>query len=321
MDLRKRSTAGLINAQESAQSILDKSNAVMNSAPLQYRVVSGGTESVVSKKRLSNGSIGVRVEVDKPLHMISIVLDDGNESFEIYPDYGVFIDTRFRIRSAKGLADIASNLAGSGTGRIAELKADAKRFGRECYVIESALPAEAFAAAALAIGDSVGDLLPAIQRSFIDKETYVLHGTEILSEGGSTLAETQYQHIVAGADLSDELFLPPNGFEFRVPESASEYHEMLKDMIADERVELAQQKVKHVKRRLAAPPPADRIPRARTDPGQIRELVESKRHEEGSELPLQPDQNRWRLPLILGINGVVLAIVALAIFRHRRRQV
>jgi hypothetical protein len=122
-------------------------------------------------------------------------------------------------------------------------------------------------------------------RMVIDKKTFLIVETQLLSQTGSTISRSEYRDIEHPTDLRDELFIPPNGIEFFEPQGTQEYVTMVTDILKQQPEKLAtRQKAGGIRRKSSstrsdrrahsaiepdAAPPASRLP-----PATIREEFE-----------------------------------------------
>ncbi len=208
------------DAPMSADDILKKSQEAMK-PPIQYRLHTAETDMLVSQKIMPDGTIACRTESKLPLEKISVML--GEDSFDAYPTLGIAIDTKFMFHGAKTQAAAIAATLQPGTTSSAKIKGMVTRAGRECYEIETTVPAEAIAAFSQLLPENARKMLPTGNRFVIDQETFLMVETATISYAGQPTMMTEFKDIVLNANLSDEIFLLPVGMEVQKPKSIREY--------------------------------------------------------------------------------------------------
>ncbi len=206
---------------ESAQEIADKSHDAM-APPFQYRIVTDGVESVVYQKQLSNDVLATRLETAKPSNVIRIVA--GNESYEVYADKGLVIDTSFMQQMAgQQAAGLSQALGGTSAMGTLALRDTDEFNGKRCFNLVTAVPTDVLTMALKQLPAAAKDKFPVESRQYIDVESYVLMGMESYSSSGERLTQSFYSDIVRPVTLSNELFLPPSGARVVKPTSMTAY--------------------------------------------------------------------------------------------------
>ena len=208
------------DAPMSADDILKKSQEAMK-PPIQYRLHTAETDMLVSQKIMPDGTIACRTESKLPLEKISVML--GEDSFDAYPTLGIAIDTKFMFHGAKTQAATIAATLQPGTTSSAKINGMVTRDGRECYEIETTVPAEAIAAFSQLLPENARKMLPTGNRFVIDQETFLMVETATISYAGQPTMTTEFKDIVLNSNLSDEIFLLPVGMEVQKPKSIREY--------------------------------------------------------------------------------------------------
>jgi hypothetical protein len=183
---------------------------------------------LVSQKLLPDGTLASRTETRSPIEKISVVV--GDESYDIYPDQGVAVDTQFMRNSAQSQAATLSAALGVRAAHSAILKGTVRRGGKLCFEIETTYSPQVTALVGKTLSDKARKLLPKGNRFYIDKDTYVLVEMEVISQTGALIAKMEYKDITPHPDLPDELFLPPDGLEVRKPQSLKEYADLVAEL-------------------------------------------------------------------------------------------
>jgi len=206
-------------AELTAQEILDKSKAAM-APPIQYRMKCGGVESVVSTGRAADGTVATRSDAiiaGRPRNSLML----SHETYEWYPQTKVIIDTS---KIQKDIMDRAAQMKTALEGRTIKrnvvLAGTVTRNGKPAYVIEERWSDESAAKAPLPAGTA----LPGGTQSVIDKETFLLLETRNLTVApGATNGEISYSGHDKNPTFPRDLFLPPDGYEVKKPNSRQEY--------------------------------------------------------------------------------------------------
>jgi hypothetical protein len=200
--------------------------------PIHYQMTSKGNNSDVFQKVLSDGVVAARLETTSPRLTISLTL--GKSSYELYPDNGVGIDTSFRLQSVSDLASVAAETIGSKLSDPAQVKQIVRPDGRECFELTTVFPSEVLSAMRYigtgAASRQAETSLPREKRILIDKNTFVMIETRIVSQTGTTIFESIYQNVEHPADLRDDMFLPPDGIELWKPKNKQEYSNLVKEL-------------------------------------------------------------------------------------------
>lgn len=212
---------GITLAEETAQEIIDKS-AVAMAAPIQFRLMTNGVESVVYQKKMSNDVLAMRMETPKPLNVVRIAV--GAESYEIYADKGIVIDTSFMQQSVVQQATgISQSLGGTPVVGTFVLNGIVEFNGKRCFELAKKVPSDVMAMLLKQVPESANDMIPIESRRYIDMESYVLVGLESYASSGERLTQSLYSDIAKPSALPNDLFLPPNGAKVLKPASMAAY--------------------------------------------------------------------------------------------------
>jgi hypothetical protein len=199
-----------------ADEILAKSQSAM-AAPIQYRMTTGGVDSIVSLKDFG-GEIGVasRVETVSP-QLEQTTITTATYAFEWRPKTGLAIDKTLLGETMIAQATaIRQSVPAGATLRLLEPETiDGVRH----YVIETTVPQALADAIAKTLG--LKEPLAGTSRSWINAESFQLRRTL------SAVGEIEYLDIKQGLDLPNDLFLPPEGMSFEKPNTVDEYIEIL----------------------------------------------------------------------------------------------
>ena len=199
-----------------ADEIFAKSQAAMG-APIQYRLSMGGVDSIVSMKDLG-GEIGVasRVETVSP-NLEQTTITTAKYAYEWRPNTGLAIDKT--LLGEVMLAQAAAIRQSVPSGATMKLLEPETIDGAEHYVIETTVPQGLADAIAKAL--SITTPFSGATKSWINAETF--HLRRMVTAAG----EMEYLDIKQGAELPNDLFLPPEGMTFQKPKTVDEYIEII----------------------------------------------------------------------------------------------
>jgi hypothetical protein len=209
-------TAAWAAPEMTADEIFAKSQAVM-AAPIQYRMVMGEVESIVSMKDLG-GEIGVasRVETVNP-SIEQTTITTAKYAYEWQPNTGLAIDKT--LLGEVMLAQAAAIRQSVPSGATMKLLEPETIDGAEHYVIETTVPQGLADAIAKAL--SITTPFSGATKSWINANTFQLR--RMITAAG----EMEYLDIKQGIDLPNDLFLPPEGMTFQKPKTVDEYIEII----------------------------------------------------------------------------------------------
>jgi hypothetical protein len=223
-----------IGAEELTAEVILKRSAEAMKPPIRYRSISRGVSSIVCQKPLADGTVATRLDVSSPVPKISLILDDS--MCEFYPDRGIGIDTTFMRQSMLVQAAAFSERLDGKPPITSQVKTVVLDGGRECFEVTSTL--------APSLSTAVQNSLPQVMKNrakaiipreavaVIDTKTFQLVETRAVSQAGSTISQSEFSEIEQSVDLSEDLFLPPDGIELLKPQSIHEYVRMLRHVLA-----------------------------------------------------------------------------------------
>lgn len=128
--------------EQTAQVILERSAKAM-APPIQYTMDSSGVSVLISQKEMSDGSSVTRTDTKLPIRKFSRRL--GNDTFEVYPDYGVLMDLGFmheHLKNVKEQTLHALTALGDFNKGDATVLGSVVHDGKDCFEIESVVASE-----------------------------------------------------------------------------------------------------------------------------------------------------------------------------------
>lgn len=211
-----------------ASEILDRAREIMK-PPVQYRIETSGIESVVSQKELGEQGIAVRTETVAPGFEQIMLMIDGDmlkwsaatkKGYRLTGLLGDMIKTGQAL--ATGAATPSADPKTAPAGMTVTLQEPTTLDGEECYVIDEILPS--------GIIDTVlstlptGGPIPKGTRSAVSKKSgRLMETTQLWRKDDGPAVVTRYRDITPNAELSNELFLPPDDVDLREINSLQEY--------------------------------------------------------------------------------------------------
>ncbi len=163
----------------------------------------------------------------------------GDESYELYPDRGIAINTQFMHQAAKQQAATISSTLRNGASKSATIKGTIVRDGKECFEIETTMSEDTLAAFNKSVSADLQKMIPKGERVLIEKHTYLLVEMESVSQSGTILTKSEFKEVSPQAELADDLFLLPDGIEFQKPTTIEEYMKLLVAMLKPPSANLA----------------------------------------------------------------------------------
>ena len=212
-----------------ASEILDRAREIMK-PPVQYRIETNGIESVVSQKELGEQGIAVRTETVAPgLEQITLMIDGDMLKWSAATKKGYRL-TGFLGDMIKKSQVLASGVGTSSLdpknippGITASLQKPTTIEGEECHVIDEIIPSGFIDTVLSSL--PAGDPIPKGTRSAISKKSgRLLETTQLWQKDEGPAIVTRYSDITPDAELSNELFLPPDGVDFKTVGSLEDYH-------------------------------------------------------------------------------------------------
>ncbi len=197
---------------------------------MQFRILTGGTETILYQKTLPDGSMASLSETTAPIKRIRITY--GDKSYELYLEHRVAIDTQFVYQGARSQAASILSMLGGKAAESSKILGTVQRDGKECYEIESTLLPDVVASLVKAAPPETKNMMPAKFRYVIEKNTNLMVEMETVSQNGSPLSKVEYKDVTLRSDLSDDLFLLPPGLELKTPKSLEEYMTLVVDMMS-----------------------------------------------------------------------------------------
>ena len=208
-----------------ADEILERNRKAM-APPIQYRITTGRVENVVSIKQIAGVGLAVRMDSVTPrFERGSLAL--GSE----YWTWDSGTKTGSKLTDAMAAAQAgAMRLAAAVRDAAPEpavrcvVREPVSREGRRCLVVDEVVP-DAFVEAAMK-GAPPGARIPRGTRYVVDSQSFVTVETAPLEGSPDTAGEaTVVSDVRVNAELSDELFLPPDGYAFTTPGSLREAYD------------------------------------------------------------------------------------------------
>ena len=209
----------------SGPQILEKSREAME-APIKYKVVTNGIAVDILDAFLSDGTRTTRTTVSEPMRRVSIAR--GDQVVDVYPDLGISLDSTFMLNSIRGQANnLRNDIDQTASSREITRRDDVMWAGRACYSVETRTPPNILQLVAASLPNDARAGLPHATIQIIAKDDYTLVAVKSLSEDGTVLSTSQYMEVARDIKFSDASFLPPDGFDLKVPTSSQEYFAML----------------------------------------------------------------------------------------------
>ena len=199
-----------------ADEIMAKSQVAM-APPIQYRMVMGGVDSIVSMKDLG-GDLGTatRVETVNPV-LEQTTIATAKYAYEWQPKTGLAIDKT--LLGEAMMAQAAALKQAVPAGATMKLLKPESIDGAEHYVIETTVPQGLIDAVTKML--SITTPFSGKMRSWINAETFQLRRMT------NATGEMDYLDIKQGIDLPNELFLPPEGMTFQKPTTQKQYIDII----------------------------------------------------------------------------------------------
>jgi hypothetical protein len=195
-----------------ADEILAKSSEAMG-PPVQYRIVIGEINSVVSVKDLG-GDIGIatRADILGP-RVQKATLTTAKFAYEWWPKTGLAIDkTAMDAAMREQVAGVQTPSSAGATNRLLD---SATIDGVKHYVIETVIPDALLQS--LVDKLSISQIPSGTTRTWINSETFALR------KKATAAGEIEYLDITRNIDLPMDRFLPPEGMTFRNVATLEEY--------------------------------------------------------------------------------------------------
>lgn len=211
-----------------AREVLERAREAM-SPPVQYRIRVGGVESTVSQKEIGEQGLAVRTETVAPGFEQTVLVFDGdmykwtNSNKKGYRLTGFLGGMLAQAQSAAKGAAPADGKASPGA--TVSFKDPTTIDEEECWVVEEILPSGIIDSMLATLG--VAGPIPRGTRSAIGKQSgRLVETTQLWRNDDGPENVTRYSNITPNVDLSNDLFLPPDGVTFKTVNSIEEYSKL-----------------------------------------------------------------------------------------------
>ncbi len=282
----------LASAQDlTAEEILAKSKEAMQQ-PLSYRIVDDKFETTVYQKTLADGTKAVFKDVGlvdgSSPRVKKSFLEKGNQSYEIYFEEGIVLDTSFRMpkmsESTKEKPEVKpkGDLSSHFTVGIAQYE------GRNCYQVDLKM-------------EDIG----IVSRYYIDQETFWELGFLALQKSGEIITEISRKDITFCPDLTDDFFEIPLDMEIKIVKNGEERLAEFQN-IATNKFPLPPPPEIEKRKLVPLPPPTPTPP-----PTPLPQI------EGVGELPAPRSSSR--ILFVVGVNVVFLAVIGGLIYRNMKK--
>ena len=205
-----------------ADEILEGNRKAM-APPIQYRITTGPVENVVSIKQMGGLGLAVRVDTVTPLFERSS-LSVGSDYWTWYPGSktGSKLSDAMAAAQATAMrlsAAMRESMPDVSTRSI--VRDSVTRDGKRCLVVDELIPEEWLQAV---MKDAPpGARIPGGNRLVVDAESFLtIEKIPLVDSAGTPGEPSVVTDVRLNADLPDELFLPPDGYQFTVAGSLSE---------------------------------------------------------------------------------------------------
>ena len=239
-----------------ASEILGRAREIMK-PPVQYRIETSGIESVISQKELGEQGIAIRSETVAPgFEQITLMIDGDilkwsmatKKGYRLKGLLGAMIRQGQALASGAGTPSLEQKTVPA--GMTLTLQEPTTLDGEECYVIDEILPGGILDTVLSTL--SVAGPIPKGTRSAISKKTgRLMETTQLWRKDDGPESVIRYRDITPNAELSTELFLPPDDIEFKTVGSLEEYHAL---------------EIELFKERFTPPKPTLSLPKWATEP-------------------------------------------------------
>ena len=208
-----------------AREVLERAREAMM-PPVQFRIRVGGVESTVSQKEIGEQGLAVRTETVAPGFEQTVLVLDGdmykwtssnNKGFRVSGFLGGML------AQAQSAAKGASPADGKASpGATVTFKDPTTIDKEECWVVEEILPSGIIDSMLATLG--VAGPIPRGTRSAVGKQSgRLVETTQLWRNDDGPENVTRYSDITPNAELSNDLFLPPDNVVFTTANSLQEY--------------------------------------------------------------------------------------------------
>jgi len=205
-----------------ADDILERNRKAM-APPIQYRITTGAVENVVSIKQIGGLGPAVRVDTVTPLFERGS-LAVGSE----YWTWDAGLKTGSKLSDAMAAAQATAMRLSAAVREsmpdvsvLSIVRDSVTRDGKRCLVVDEVMPEEWLQSV---MKDAPpGTRIPGGTRLVVDAESFLtIEKTPLVDSKGTPGEPSVVTDVRLNADLPDELFLPPDGYQFTVVGSLSE---------------------------------------------------------------------------------------------------
>lgn len=208
-----------------AREVLERAREAMM-PPVQFRIRVGGVESTVSQKEIGEQGLAARTETVAPGFEQTVLVLDGdlykwtssnNKGFRVTGFLGGMLAQAQSAAKGAALTDGKAS-----PGATVTFKDPTTIDEEECWVVEEILPSGIIDSMLATLG--VAGPIPRGTRSAIGKQSgRLVETTQLWRNDDGPESVTRYSDITPNAELSNELFLPPDDVAFTTVNSIEEY--------------------------------------------------------------------------------------------------
>ena len=207
-----------------AREVLERAREAMT-PPVQFRIRVGGVESTVSQKEIGEQGFAVRTETVAPGFEQTVLVFDGDMYKWTASNKKGYRLTGFlggMLAKAQSAAKGAAPADGKPSpGATVSFKDPTTIDGEECWVVEEILPSGIIDSMLATLG--VAGPIPRGTRSAIGKQSgRLVETTQLWRNDDGPENVTRYSDITPNADLTNDLFLPPDDVVFTTANSLQE---------------------------------------------------------------------------------------------------
>jgi len=218
-----------------AREVLERAREAMT-PPVQFRIRVDGVESTVSQKEIGEQGLAVRTETVAPGFEQTVLVFDGDMYKWTASNKKGYRLTGFlgaMLAKAQSAAKGAAPADGKASvGATVSFKDPTTIDEEECWVVEEILPSGIIDTMLKTLGFS--GPIPRGTRSAIGKQSgRLVETTQLWRNDDGPETVTRYSDITPNAELSNDLFLPPDGVDFKTVGSLQEYARMEKERVLE----------------------------------------------------------------------------------------
>jgi hypothetical protein len=218
-----------------ASEVLERAREAMT-PPVQFRIRVDGVESTVSQKEIGEQGLAVRTETVAPGFEQTVLVFDGDMYKWTTSNKKGYRLTGFlgrMLAQAQSAAKGAAPADGKPSpGATVSFKDPTTIDGEECWVVEEILPSGIIDSMLATLG--VAGLIPRGTRSAVGKQSgRLVETTQLWRNDDGPENVTRYSDITPNAELSNDLFLPPDDVMFKTVSSIEEYAKLEKERVLE----------------------------------------------------------------------------------------